>query len=47
MEQIVEDNREQVVRLCRRFYVSRLDVFGSVTTGEFDPESSDLVPGDV
>ena len=42
MEQIVEDNREQIVRLCKQFYVSRLDVFGSATTGEFDPETSDL-----
>ena len=42
MEQIVEDNREQIVRLCRQLYVSKLDVFGSATTGEFDPESSDL-----
>lgn len=28
--------------LCRRFGVRRLDLFGSATTGRFDPARSDL-----
>jgi hypothetical protein len=52
-EQILEGNigpviRElsnrsgEVARLCRRFRVTRLDVFGSASTGRFDPHTSDL-----
>lgn len=35
-------HRAELVRLCRRFGVSRLDVFGSAASGEFDPASSDV-----
>jgi uncharacterized protein len=34
--------RAQVARLCERFGVSRLELFGSATGGRFDPERSDL-----
>jgi len=34
--------RAEVVVLCRRFYVRRLDVFGSAARGDFDTENSDL-----
>ena len=30
-----------IAALCRQFGVSRLEVFGSASTGEFDPGSSD------
>ena len=30
-----------IAALCRRFGVSRLEVFGTASTGEFDPASSD------
>ena len=30
-----------IAALCRQFGVSRLEVFGSASTGEFDPASSD------
>lgn len=36
------DHRHEVVALCRRFGVRRLDVFGSATSDEFDPASSDI-----
>ncbi len=42
MERVITDNREEIHRLCQEFEVKRLDVFGSATTGEFDPETSDL-----
>jgi hypothetical protein len=31
-----------VKNLCRRYHISRLDLFGSAASGEFDPDSSDL-----
>ena len=33
-----------IAALCRQFGVSRLEVFGSASTGEFDPASSDYDP---
>ena len=34
--------RNEVVELCLRFGVRRLDVFGSATSGDFDPARSDI-----
>jgi len=34
--------REELLRLCRRFGVLRLDVFGSAARGNFDPARSDV-----
>jgi predicted nucleotidyltransferase len=42
MLQIIEDNRAELERLCRRFHVRRLDLFGSGATVGFEPETSDL-----
>ncbi len=36
------DHRDEVVDLCRQFGVRRLAVFGSATSGEFDPVRSDV-----
>ena len=33
---------DEFERLCRRFGVSRLAIFGSAVTEDFDPERSDL-----
>ncbi len=33
---------ERLVRLCNQCNVKRLDIFGSATTTDFDPASSDL-----
>ena len=33
---------EEIERLCRRFGVARLAVFGSAVTEDFDPQHSDL-----
>jgi predicted nucleotidyltransferase len=38
----IELHREELRALCRRFYVRRLDLFGSAARGDFDPEHSDI-----
>lgn len=42
MHPLIETNREAIARLCRRFGVQRLDVFGSAATTDFDPDRSDF-----
>lgn len=39
---LVDDKKPEIVALCRRFGIRRLDLFGSAATGAFDPERSDL-----
>lgn len=36
------EHQGEVVALCRRFGVRRLDVFGSATSGDFDSARSDV-----
>jgi predicted nucleotidyltransferase len=38
----ISSRREELVELCRRFHVRRLDLFGSATGDDFDSERSDL-----
>ena len=38
----VETHREEVVGLCRRYGIARLEVFGSAATNTFDPARSDI-----
>ena len=38
----IDDQREVIESLCRRFRVRRLELFGSAATGGFNPGSSDL-----
>ena len=42
MNPIIETRQADVAVLCRRFLVRRLDVFGSATRADFDPNRSDL-----
>lgn len=42
MHPFVENKREALTELCRRHRLRRLDLFGSATTAEFDPKTSDL-----
>lgn len=42
MTPILQANREAVAELCRRYGVERLDVFGSATRTDFDPDQSDI-----
>lgn len=39
---LVESKRSELEGLCRKYGVSRLELFGSATTPEFDPKTSDL-----
>ena len=42
MEPLIEKNRGSLERLCRLYGVKRLDLFGSATRSDFDPNRSDL-----
>jgi len=39
---VVEDKRDELIQLCQRFRVHRLELFGSAVDGSFDPQTSDL-----
>jgi len=40
---MIEAKRDMIAALCRRFHVSRLDVFGSAARGDdFNPARSDV-----
>ena len=40
---MIEMRRRDIAEICRRFHVSRLDVFGSAARGsDFDPARSDV-----
>jgi predicted nucleotidyltransferase len=38
----LEERRQSLVALCRRYRVARLDVFGSAVSDAFEPATSDL-----
>ncbi|MFN0303738.1 MAG: nucleotidyltransferase family protein [Burkholderiales bacterium] len=42
MASILDPHLDQIPELCRRYGVSRLELFGSATTNAFDPPNSDL-----
>lgn len=42
MVSAIEEKRSALEEICRRFHVARLEIFGSASTGEFNPGSSDL-----
>jgi hypothetical protein len=42
MISLIEDNRLAIEALCRKYFVKRLEVFGSAATGGFDPARSDV-----
>lgn len=42
MDASVEDKRQSLAEICERHGVARLDLFGSATGEDFDPEVSDL-----
>lgn len=42
MHEVVESKRQQIQALCRELSVCRLDVFGSVVSGSFDVDASDV-----
>ncbi len=42
MSTIIDPQLAEVSALCRRYGVRKLELFGSATTGGFDPQTSDL-----
>ena len=42
MSPVLEPYRQQIEALCRRFYVRRLEVFGSALRDDFNPARSDV-----
>ena len=42
MPTLIDPQLAQVSSLCRRYGVRKLELFGSATTGAFDPQRSDL-----
>jgi predicted nucleotidyltransferase len=42
MPPLIDDNLEEIGRLCRLHGVRKLEVFGSILRGDFDPQRSDV-----
>ena len=42
MQPITETHRAELAAICRRFNVSKLDLFGAATRDDVDPERSDF-----
>ena len=42
MRPLIDDNLEQIGRLCRLYGVRKLELFGSILRPDFDPERSDV-----
>lgn len=42
MNRLIEDNRQEMERVCRRRHVRRIELFGSAAGPGFDPTQSDL-----
>ena len=42
MNKLIDQHRDTITQLCRRYGVQRLELFGSATTEEFDPARSDI-----
>lgn len=42
MVPILEEKRDEVAAICRKYGITRLDLFGSAANGDFDPERSDF-----
>ena len=42
MNRLIEEKRDELLRLCTTYRVRRLELFGSALTGQFDPDTSDL-----
>ena len=42
MALIIDNNKEELIELCKKYRVAELDLFGSAATGDFDEEKSDI-----
>jgi len=39
---IIENNRDKLIELCKKYSVVELDIFGSAATDDFDEKTSDI-----
>lgn len=42
MLMLVQEQLEQIYSLCHEYHVTRLEIFGSATRDDFDPDRSDI-----
>ncbi|MBI4757039.1 MAG: nucleotidyltransferase domain-containing protein [Betaproteobacteria bacterium] len=42
MASVIDGQRDELIGLCRRYGVRRLELFGSATGDAFDPQRSDI-----
>jgi predicted nucleotidyltransferase len=42
MVSVIDDKRDSIIAICRKYGVAELYVFGSALTEEFDPARSDI-----
>ena len=42
MIELLEQHREQIASLCRKYGVAKLELFGSAARGDYDARESDL-----
>jgi predicted nucleotidyltransferase len=42
MQSVIEENKQKIDEICRKYKVSNLEVFGSASTGQFDETRSDI-----
>ncbi len=42
MNRLIEEHRDDLIRVCAKYRVRRLEIFGSALTNRFDPRTSDL-----
>lgn len=42
MVPLIEQHRDAIAELCRKYDVARLELFGSAARGDFDPQASDV-----
>lgn len=42
MQSVLEENKQKIDEICRKYKVSNLEVFGSASTGQFDENRSDI-----
>lgn len=39
---MIDQQKDELIELCRKYHVAALDVFGSAATEQFDEQSSDI-----
>ena len=42
MTRVIEQHKDTLIELCRKYHVAAIDVFGSAATDDFDEQTSDI-----